>query len=98
MTGLESPGLSDRGENVKSMDTDPDDDQPTDRGWDNRRLILASLAPRTATPPPRRGAPPDAPAPPAAPATAKKPGLLSRGLRESGRAAAAGGRAFDNRV
>jgi hypothetical protein len=95
MTGLKSPGLSGRGEDVKSMDTDPDDDQPTDRGWDNRRLILASLAPRTATRPARRGAAPDADADPAA---AKKPGLLSRGLRASGRAAAAGGRAFDNRV
>ena len=98
MTGLESPGLSDRGENVRSMDTDPDDDQPTDRGWDNRRLILASLAPRTATRPARRGAAPDAADPLGDPATAKKPGLLSRGLRASGRAAAAGGRAFDNRV
>ena len=99
MTGLESPGLSDRGEDVRSMDTDPDDDQPTDRGWDNRRLILASLAPRTATRPARRGAAPDADADPLDdPAAAKKPGLLSRGLRASGRAAAAGGRAFDNRV
>ena len=77
-----------------------DDDLQTDRGWENRRLILASLAPRTTTRPARRSTAPDVaddhlPDDPAAP---KKPGLLGRGVRAGGRAAAAGGRAFDNRV
>ena len=81
------------------MDTDPDDDQQTDRGWENRRLILASLAPRTATRPARRGAVADVDADLTdEPAATKKPGLLTRGMRASGRAAAAGGRAFDKRV
>jgi hypothetical protein len=77
-----------------------DDDLQTDRGWENRRLILASLAPRTTTRPARRSTAPDGAdehlsADPAAP---KKPGLLCRGVRAGGRAASAGGRAFNNRV
>ena len=43
-----------------SMGTDNDDnDLPIDRSWDNRRLILASLAPRSATRPARRSTPAD---------------------------------------
>ena len=81
-----------------SMDTDRD--LPTDRGWENRRLILASLAPRTTTRPARKGAAPtdlddDLTA---SGSTPRKPGLLNRGMRASGRAATAGGRAFDKRV
>lgn len=71
-----------------------------DHGWENRRLILASLAPRTTTRPARRPSPPD-------PNTAtsddadtapKKPGLLTRSLRASGRVAAAGSRKFNEKV
>uniref|UniRef100_A0A5Q5BSX0 F5/8 type C domain-containing protein n=2 Tax=unclassified Mycobacterium TaxID=2642494 RepID=A0A5Q5BSX0_MYCSS len=81
------------------MTTSDDDDLQPDRSWENRRLILASLAPRTTTRPARRGAAAassdvdvDADTAPA------KPGLLTRGMRASGRAAAAGGRAFNKRV
>lgn len=69
---------------------------PEDHGWDNRRLILASLAPRTATRPARK--------PPATDATdddnagAKKTPLLSRALRASGRGLTAAGRAAAKRV
>lgn len=74
-----------------------DDELQPDRGWENRRLILASLAPRTATRPARRGA---APATPDVDddTTPKKPGLLTRGVRASGRAAAGAGRRFNKRV
>ncbi len=76
-----------------------DDDLQTDRGWENRRLILASLAPRTTTRPARRRTTPDTDDHlPDGPATPKKPGLLGRGVRAGGRAAAAGGRAFNDRV
>jgi hypothetical protein len=77
-----------------------DDDLQTDRGWENRRLILASLAPRTTTRPARRSTTPDATDDhlPDGPAAPKKPRLLGRGVRAGGRAAAAGGRAFNNRV
>jgi hypothetical protein len=77
-----------------------DDDLQTDLGWENRRLILASLAPRTTTRPARRGAASDVEDTHLqdAPAGPMKPGLLSRGVRAGGRAAAAGGRAFNNRV
>ena len=44
-------------EDAVSMDTDRD--PQTDRGWENRRLILASLAPRTTTRPPAKAPPPD---------------------------------------
>ncbi len=76
-----------------------DPDQQTDHAWDNRKLILASLAPRTTTRPARRGAAavPDELFPDDA-AGEKKPGLLTRGLRAVGRAAAAGGRQFNKRV
>lgn len=76
-------------------------EQQTDHAWDNRRLILASLAPRTTTRPARRGSAndPDAPIPSDdGDAAEKKPGLLSRGLHASGRAAAAGTRQFNKRV
>ena len=81
------------------MTTDHDHDLQTDHGWDNRRLILASLAPRTTTRPARRGAGPTVvdEAPDDA-ATPKKPGLLTRGLHASGRAARAGSRQFNRRV
>ena len=74
-----------------------DHDLQTDHSWENRRLILASLAPRTATRPARRAAPADVDDA-ADDDAAQKPGLLTRGLRASGRAAAAGGRAFNKRV
>jgi hypothetical protein len=81
------------------MNTDNDDDLQADRGWENRRLILASLVPRTATRPARRGVVPDVDGDLTDDPTAtKKPGLLTRGARASGRAAAAGGRAFNKRV
>lgn len=78
----------------------PDEPQ-TDQAWENRRLILASLAPRTATRPARRGAATDLDDSSLTDPTgdpAKKPGLLTRGVRASGRAAAAGGRAFNKKV
>lgn len=77
----------------------PDEPQ-TDQAWENRRLILASLAPRTATRPARRGAATDIDDNLTDPNgdPAKKPGLLTRGARASGRAATAGGRAFNKKV
>lgn len=74
-----------------------DQDLQTDRAWENRRLILASLAPRTATRPGRRGL---APNPDDTPSDSepKKPSLLTRSLHASGRAARAGGRQFNKRV
>lgn len=77
-----------------------DEELQADLGWENRRLILASLAPRTTTRPARRGAAPDVDDTHLhdTPAGPRKPGLLSRGVRAGGRAAAAGGRAFNNRV
>lgn len=64
--------------------TEPD--QQTDHAWDNRRLILASLAPRTTPRPARRSpaADPDALFPDGDTTTAgpKKPGLLTRAARE----------------
>lgn len=76
------------------------DDSPPDSSWDNRRLILASLAPRTQTRPARHGtgasdAPPSADNPPNAPA---KAGLLRRGFRAGGRGLGAAGRQFNKRV
>ena len=75
------------------MTTDP---YPTDHGWEHRRLILASLAPRTATRPARhsQARPDDAPAdtPPT------NPGLLNRSVQFSLRAAGAIGRQFNKRV
>lgn len=71
-----------------------------DHGWDNRRLILASLAPRTTTRPARRAnsTDPDAPIPNDGDTAPKKPSLLTRSLRASGRAAAAGSRKFNEKV
>jgi hypothetical protein len=76
------------------------DEPKTDQAWENRRLILASLAPRTATRPARRGAATDIDDSLTDPSgdLAKKPGLLTRSVRASGRAAAAGGRAFNKKV
>ena len=71
----------------------------TDRGWENRRLILASLAPRTATRPAHRGAVPGVDGDLTDdPEATKKPGLLTRGMRATGPTAAAGGRTFNKRV
>lgn len=84
-----------------AMDTDNDDgsELPTDRSWENRRLILASLAPQPAMRPARRTAAPDLDSdaladlrPP------KEPGLLSRGIRAAGRTATATGRAINTRL
>jgi len=78
--------------------TDPD--QQTDHSWDNRKLILASLAPRTTTRPARRGTAtdPDAPVLDDKAGGEKKPSLLTRALHGAGRAAAAGGRKFNKHV
>lgn len=70
----------------------------TDHGWENGRLILASLAPRTTTRPARRGLPPPPDDTPSDSQPSDKPALLTRALRASGRAARAGGRAFNKRV
>jgi hypothetical protein len=77
--------------------TDPHDELQPDHGWDNRRLILAALAPRETTRPARRGT-----------ATAvlegdtddhgKTPGLLNRGFHAAGRAARWTGHQFNKRV
>lgn len=82
------------------MTTDHDHDLQTDHGWDNRRLILASLAPRTTTRPARCGGTSGAPDvdDTTEDTTPKKPGLLTRGLHASGRAARAGSRQFNRRV
>jgi hypothetical protein len=74
-----------------------DQDLQTDHGWENRRLILASLAPRTATRPARRGLVDEADDT-AGDTEPKKPGLLTRSLHAFGRAARAGGRQFNKRV
>lgn len=79
------------------MSTSTEQGLQTDHGWENRRLILASLAPRPATRPARRGLVDDA-----KDATADteptKPGLLTRGLRGAGHAARASFRQFNRRV
>ncbi|OCB23952.1 MULTISPECIES: discoidin domain-containing protein [Mycobacterium] len=75
-----------------------DQDLHTDHGWENGRLILASLAPRTTTRPARRGLPPPTDDAPSDSQPSDKPGLLARTLHASGRAARAGGRAFNKRV
>lgn len=80
------------------MSMDHDTELHTDHSWDNRRLILAALAPRTATRPARRRAIPDGDTDPLAEPGTKKPGLLTRGARSAGRGLAAGGRAFNNKV
>jgi len=72
-------------------------DLQTDHAWDNRRLILASLAPRSITRPARRGTPVDPDAQPPEPKD-DKPGMLTRGLHASGRLARGGGRRFNRRV
>jgi hypothetical protein len=71
------------------------DDPQTDHAWDNRRLILASLAPPASSPPDRgasAAAVDDGSSEPAA------PGPFTRGLHESGDAARAAGRQFNKRV
>lgn len=77
------------------------DQPPTDHSWDNRRLILASLAPRATTRPARRTAThadePTAEDPDVA-AAPKKPGLAARGFHAAGRAVRAGQQQFDKRV
>ena len=78
------------------MTTGDDDELQTDHGWENRRLILASLAPRTSTRPARRTPPSDGEVPVCEAPT--KPGLLSRAAHASGRAASAGARSFNTRV
>lgn len=75
-----------------------EEDLQTDHGWDNRRLILASLAPRPATRPARRAAATDDVADERPDDAPKKPGLLTRGLQASGRAARAGAHQFNKRV
>lgn len=77
------------------MSTDPD--LQTDHAWDNRRLILASLAPRIVTRPARRSTPADPDDAPPEPRD-DKPGILTRSLHASGRAARAGARRFNKRV
>ncbi|ORX14123.1 discoidin domain-containing protein [Mycobacterium xenopi] len=72
-------------------------DLQTDHSWENRRLILASLAPRTATRPARRALS-DNSDDTTADTDPKKPGLLARSLHASRRAARAGRRQFNKRV
>lgn len=74
-----------------------DQDLQTDHGWDNRRIILASLAPRTTARPARRTTADGTDHAPEG-RTPKKPGLLTKGLKASGRAARAGGRQFNKKV
>lgn len=73
-----------------------DHNHPTDHGWEHRRLILASLAPRTTTRPARHSQP--QPDDPATDNPAPKPGLLTRSVHASTRAALATGRQFNKRV
>ncbi|MCH9731989.1 MAG: discoidin domain-containing protein [Actinomycetia bacterium] len=75
----------------------PDHDPPNDHGWDNRRLILASLAPRTTTRPARKTPAADDPDDNES-NTTKRPSLLGRALRACARTAAAAGRAVNKRV
>lgn len=83
-----------------TMTQEPDQQLQPDHGWENRRLILASLAPRTTTRPARRTAvaDPDATIASDEDAAPKKPGLLARGLGAAGRAAASGVQRFNKRV
>jgi len=69
----------------------------TDHSWDNRRLILASLAPRTAARPARHNVADETTAT-ETPAPAGKPHLVTRGLRAGGRAILAGGRQLTGRI
>ncbi|WP_236057297.1 discoidin domain-containing protein [Mycobacterium sp. SM1] len=71
-------------------------DLQTDHSWENRRLILSSLAPRTATRPARRSLA-ETPAT-TADAQPKKASLLTRSLHASKRAARAAGQQFNKRV
>lgn len=84
------------------MSTNTDPDPQTDHSWDNRRLILASLAPRTTPRPARRAAAPadDQPDddPTASSAKPKKPVLITRSFHAASRALHAGGRQFDQRI
>lgn len=73
-----------------------DQQQPTDQGWEHRRLILASLAPRTTGRPARRGQ--DHPDDTTTDTPPAKPGLLTRSIHTSKRAALATGRQFNKRV
>jgi len=77
------------------MSPGTDHDPQPDHGWDNRRLILASLAPRTTTRPARRGA---AAADGTDDDTPAAPGLLTRGLRGIGHGLGAARRQFNKRV
>ncbi|MEY8019124.1 discoidin domain-containing protein [Mycobacterium servetii] len=68
-----------------TTDTTEDAQPQTNHGWDNRRTILAALAPRPSSRPARRAISPDEPAAGIdKPAT---PGVVSRCFRGSGRAA-----------
>lgn len=82
------------------MNTHTDPPQ-TDHSWDNRRLILASLAPRATTRPARRittRAAEDTAEGPDIAAAPKKPGLAARGFHATGRALRAGHQQFDKRI
>lgn len=84
---------------LQSSDHDSHDDH--DYSWENGHLILAALAPRSASRPARRGATPSvAPEDPSAASSdsPKKPGLLYRGARASGRGARAVARRINNRI
>jgi hypothetical protein len=71
-------------------------DLQTDHAWENRRLILASLAPRTTTRPARRS-PTDADRTSADPENTST-GMLTRSIHASARLARAGARQFHKRV
>jgi hypothetical protein len=79
------------------MNMSTEHDLQTDHAWENRRLILASLAPRTATRPARRGLI-DTVEDVAGDTEPKKPGLLTRSLHAPGRVAHASGQQFNKRV
>lgn len=76
------------------------DDLPPDYAWDNRRLLLASLAPRTTTRPARRGTAttPPADTAPSGDTSTNKPGILSRAAAGSARLAHGAARGFNKVV
>ncbi len=82
------------------MSTPPDLDGPPDYGWDNRRALMASLIPKTASRPGRRGAPAAAADGDAADGDKKPstPGLFAKGLGAARRAGQAGRGRFNKAV
>jgi hypothetical protein len=75
-----------------------DADTQTDHCWDNRRLILAALAPRPTSRPARRTTSPPPGDEPAATDTPDSPGLASRGTRAASRGLGKAAAAFNRRI